>query len=139
MPVVVCNAPAAFQLWINDVCMEHIDMYCIVSLDDVLIYSNTLQQHRRDLSNIPEAVRKSRMKVKPSKCEFHQSDSEYLGLIIGQKGVQTDPVMTQAIWYWTAPTKIQEMQCLLGLCNFYRRFIQGLSRTARPLYARTKK
>jgi len=78
--------------------MEHIDMCCIVYLDDVLIYSNTLQQHRKDVSNILEAIRKSGMKVKPSTCEFHQNETEYLGFIIGQEGVKTDPVKTQAIW-----------------------------------------
>jgi len=119
MPFGLCNGPAAFQQWINEVLMEHIDMCCIVYLDDVLIYSNTLQQHRKDVSNILEAIPKSGMKVKPSKCEFHPSETEYLGFIIGQEGVKTDPVKTQAIWDWTAPKKIQEIQCFLGFCNFY--------------------
>jgi len=139
MPFGLCNAPAAFQRWINEVLIEHIDMNCIVYLDDVLIYSNTLQQHRKDVSNILEAIRKSGMKVKLSKCEFHQCETEYLGFIIGQEGVMTDPVKTQAIWDWTTPKKIKEIQCFLGFCNFYRRFIEGFSRTAKPLYARTKK
>jgi len=108
-------------------------------MDDVLIYSNTLQQHRKDVSTIHEAIRQSGMKVKPSKCLFHQGQTEYLGFIIGQEGVKTDPVKTQAIWDWTAPKKIKEIQCFLGFCNFYRRFIEGFSQTARPLYARTKK
>jgi len=139
MPFGLCNALAAFQRWINKVLMEYIDMCCIIYLDDVLIYSNTLQQHHKDVSNILEAIRKSGMKVKPSKCEFHQSETEYLGFIIGQEGVKTDPVKTQAIWDWTTPEKIKEIQSFLGFCNFYRRFIEGFSRTARPLYARTKK
>jgi len=109
MPFGLCNAPAAFQRWINEVLMEHIDMCCIVYLDDVLIYSNTLQQHRKDVSNILKAIRKSGMKVKPSKCKFHQSETEYLGFIIGQEGVKTDPVKTQAIWDWTTPKKIKEI------------------------------
>jgi len=119
--------------------MEHIDMCCIVYLDDVRIYSNTIQQHRKDISNILKAIRKSGMKVKPSKCEFHQSETEYLGFIIGQEGVKTDPVKTQAIWDGTTRKKIQEIQCFLGFCNFYRRFIEGFSRTAKPLYGRTKR
>jgi len=139
MPFGLSNAPAPFQPWINEVLIEHIDMCCIVYMDDVLIYSNTLQQHRKDVSNILEAIRKSGMKVKPSICEFHQCGREYLGFIIGQEGVKTDPVKTQAIWDWTAPKKIKEIQCFLGFCNFYRRFIGGFSRTAKPLYARTKK
>jgi len=83
MPFGLCNAPAAFQRGINEVLMEHIDMCCMIYLDDVLIYSNTLQQHQKDVSNILEAIRKSGMKVKPSNCEFHQSETEYLGFIIG--------------------------------------------------------
>jgi len=79
------------------------------------------------------------MKVEPSKCEFHQSETEYLGFIIGQEEVKTDPVKTQAIWDWTTPKKIKEIQCFLGFCNFYRRFIEGFSRTSKPLYAKTKK
>ena len=77
--------------------MEQIDMCCIVYPDDVRIYSNSLQQHRKDVSNILEGIRKSGMKIKPSKCEFHQSETEYLGFIIGQEGVKTDPVMTHAL------------------------------------------
>jgi len=139
MPFGLCNAPAAFQRWINEVLMGHIDMCCIVYLDDVLIYSNTVQQHQKDVSNILEAIRKSGMKLKPSKCEFHQNETEYLGFIIGQEGVTTDPVKTQAIWDWTTPKRIKEIQCFLGFCNFYRRFIEGFSRTAKPLYTKTKK
>jgi len=73
MPFGLCNTPAAFQRWINEVLMEQIDMCCIVYLDDVLIYSNPIQQHRKDSGNILEAIRKSGVKVKPSKCEFHQN------------------------------------------------------------------
>jgi len=119
MPFGLCNAPVAFQRWINEVLIEHIDMCCIVYLHEVLIYSNTLQLHREDVSHILKAIRKSGMKVKPSKCEFHQSETEYLGVIIGQEGVKTDPVKRQAIWDLTTPKKIKEIQCFLGFCKFY--------------------
>ena len=78
--------------------MEYIDMCCIVYLDDVLIYSKILQQHRREVSNILKAILKSGMKVKPSKCEFHQKETEYLGFIISEEGVKANPVKTQSIW-----------------------------------------
>jgi len=119
--------------------MERIDICWIVYLDAVLIYSNILQQHRKDVSNILEAIRKSGIRVKPSKCEFHQNETDYLGFIIGQEGVKTDSVKTQAIWDWTIPKKIKEIQCFVRFCNFYQQFIEGCSRTAKPLYAKTKK
>ena len=53
--------------------------------------------------------------------------------------MKKDPVKTQAIWDWTTPKKIKELQCFLGFCNFYRRFKEGFSRRARPQYAKTKK
>jgi len=141
MPCGLCNAPAAFQRWINEVLREHIDRCCIVYLDEVQIYSNTLQYHQKDVCNILKAIGRSGIKVKSSKCEFHQSETEYLGFIIGEEAVKTDPVKTQAIWDWTTPKKIKEIQCFLEFCNFYRRFtgIEGFSTTARQQCARTKK
>ena len=139
MPFGLCNAPAAFQRWINEVLMEYIDVCCIVYLDDVLIYSNTRLGHQRDVENILKAIQKSGMKIKPSKCEFHKKETEYLGYIISEKGIKADPVKAQAIWDRTAPKTKKEIQCFLGFCNFYRRFIEGFSRTAKPLYDRTQK
>src|ERR1700712_5944902 len=101
MPFGLCNAPAAFQRLNNKVLIEHIDICCIVCLDDVLVYSNTLQQHKKDVSTILEAIRQSGRKVKPSKCEFHQEETEYLGFIVNQDGVKTDPAKTQTVWEWT--------------------------------------
>ena len=79
------------------------------------------------------------MKVKPSKCEFHQKETEYLGFIVSEEGIKADPVKTQAIWEWTTPKSKKDIQSFLGFCNFYRRFIEGFSRTAKPLYHRTEK
>ena len=89
--------PNTLQRWINETLMEYIDICCIVYLDDVLIFSNNLQQHQQDVRNILKAIRKSGMKVKPSKCEFHKKETEYLGFIISREGIKTDPVKTQAI------------------------------------------
>ena len=79
------------------------------------------------------------MKVKPSKCEFHQKETEYLGFIISEEGIKADPVKTQAIWEWTTPKSKKDIQSFLGFCNFYRQFIEGFSRTAKPQYQRTEK
>jgi len=96
-------------------------------------------EHRKDVSSILEAIRKSGMKVKPSKCEFHQSETEYPGFLIGQEGVMTDPVKIQAIWDWTTPKKIMEIQCFLGFCNFYRRFIEGFQQDSQTNICKNKK
>ena len=79
------------------------------------------------------------MKLKPNKCEFHKTETEYLGLIINRDGVRADPVKTRAIEQWETPKTVKDIQCFTGFCNFYRRFINGFSRIARPLYQLTSK
>ena len=114
-------------------------MCCIVYRDHVLRYSGTLQQHRQDICNILEAIRGWGMKVKSSKWEFHQSEKKYLGFIIGEEGVKTDPVKTPAIWDWTKRQMIKEIYCFPGFCTLYPQFIAGFSRTVRPLYIPRKR
>ena len=79
------------------------------------------------------------MRLKPSKCEFHQTETEYLGFIISQEGIKVDPVKTKAVRTWAKPTLKKEIQSFLGFCNFYRRFIEGFSKIAKPLYQLTEK
>ena len=73
----LCNTPGVFPQWINQTHMEYINMCCTVYLNDILLYSNNLHQHRQDVRNILEAIPISGMKVKPSKCEFHKEETEY--------------------------------------------------------------
>jgi len=133
------NAPAAFQRWINKTLQSYIDICCIVYLDDVLIYSDNQEQQQKDVAAILRAIRQQGMKLRPSKCEFHQRETEYLGFIINNQGVKVDPIKTAAIWDWKEPTNKKGIQEFMGFCNFYRGFIDGFSRTAKPLYNRTKK
>ena len=79
------------------------------------------------------------MKLKPSKCEFHKNETEHLGFIINPKGVRADPVKTRAIKQWETPRTVKDIQCFTECCNFYRRFINGFGRIARPLYQLTTK
>ena len=79
------------------------------------------------------------MRLKPSKCEFHHTETEYLGFIISQEGIKVDPVKTKAIRTGAKPTRKKEIQSFLGFCNFYRRFIEGFSKIAKPLHQLTEK
>ena len=79
------------------------------------------------------------MKLKPSKCEFHKKEREYLGFIINPEGVRADPVKTRPIEQWETPKTVKDIQCFMGFCNFSRRFIYGFNRIARPLYQLTTK
>ena len=114
--------------------LSSIDICCIVYLDDVLIYSDSLEVDQKDVVAIIRAILKQGIKLKPSKYEFHQRETEYLGFIINKEGVKVDPVKTTAIWDWKAATSKKGIQEFMGFCNFYRRFIEGFSKTAKPLY-----
>ena len=139
MPFGLCNASATLPRWINRTLQRFIDRCCIVYLDDVLIYSDSLEQHKQDVRNIINSIYQSGMRLKSSKCEFHQMETEYLGFIISQEGIKVDPVKTKAIRTWARPTRKKEIQSFLGFCNFYRRFIEGFSKIAKPLYQLTEK
>jgi len=100
MPFRLINARAVFQRWINRTLQSYIDICWIVYLDDVLISSDSLEQHQKDVAAIIRAIRKQGMKLKPSKCEFYQRETEYLGFIINNEGVKVVPIKTPAIWEW---------------------------------------
>jgi len=134
VPFGLTNAPAAFQRWINNVLAEFLDICCIVYLDDILIYSDTREQHRKDVRNILEALRPSGMKAKPSKCEFHQTETEYLGFIISNEGVKMDPVKTEAIQEWENPKKVKEVQVFLDFATSTEGSSKDSAEPRTPLY-----
>ena len=86
-----------------------------------------------------ETIRKAGMKLKPSKCDFHKTETEYLGFIINPDGIRADLFKARAIKQWETPKTVKDIQCFTGFCNFYRRFINGFSRIARSLYQLTTK
>ena len=86
-----------------------------------------------------ETIRKTGMKLKPSKCEFHKTETEYLGFMINPDGIRADSVKTRAIEQWETPKTVKDIQCFTGFCNFYPRFINSFSRIAQLLYQLTTK
>ena len=97
MPFGLCNASATLQRWINRILQRFIDRRCIVYLHDVLIYSDNLEQHKQDVQNIINLIYQSGMRLNASKCEFHQTETEYLGFIISQEDIKKGLVKTKAI------------------------------------------
>ena len=138
MPFGLTNAPATFQRWINGILSQELDVCCIAYLDDVLIYSDTLEQHQKDVLRIMKRLKEAGIKLKPTKCEFHKEETEYLGIIIGPERTKVDPVKTEAIKEWTIPRNKRDIQSFIGFCNFYQQFIKEFSRIAKPLYKLTE-
>jgi len=139
MPFGLTNAPADFQRFIDDVLHPFLDNFCTDYLDDILIYSNTLQKHRIHVKTILTALSKAGLHLKPEKCEFHRTEVAYLGIIITNEGIKMDPRKVETIVQWGSPTNLHDVRAFLGFANFYRRFIKGYSEIVTPMVRLTKK
>ena len=139
MPFGLTNAPATFQHLMNDVLRDFLDDFAIVYLDDILIYSRSLDEHKRHVRLVLERLRANGLFAKPEKCAFHQTEIEYLGYLVSSDGVKMDPKKVSAIVDWPEPTNVTQLQAFLGFANFYRRFILNYSKIATPLTRLLKK
>jgi hypothetical protein len=136
----LCNAPATFQAFINDIFSDLVDDgHLVVYLDDILLFHNDLAKLHRLTHEVLRCLTKYDLYLKPEKCSFDQTAIEYLGVIISTGNVRMDPAKVQGIMKWPRPTKVKEIQSFLSFCNFYRRFIHDYSKIAHPLFQLTKK
>ena len=108
-------------------------------LDDILIYSKTLEEHRQHVRAVLERLQKAGLYLKPEKCEFHETQVEYLGLIVSTEGIKMDLGKLSAVLDWEEPRNVKDVQSFLGFANFYRRFINNYSRIVGPLTDLTHK
>ena len=139
MPFGLTNAPATFQAMVQDILRPLLDICVVVYIDDILIYSQTEQDHAKHIRQVFEILRSHKLYGKMSKCEFFKESVDYLGHVISSQGIATDPQKVASIKNWPQPTTLKEMQSFLGLCNYYRRFIADYSRIAAPLTDLTHK
>ena len=133
MPFGLTNAPATFQSHIHHVLHGYLDLFCIVYLDDILVFSFDRESHTEHVRKVLERLRKAQLFINSAKCVFYQSQVEFLGFIVGQEGISMDPERVQVIAEWPIPQTFRDIQVFLGFCNFYRRFIHGYSRLTAPL------
>ena len=137
MPFGLCNAGSTFQRLV-DVVMKLNFSILLVYLDDVIVYSKTVEEHLERLEKMFIRLREANLKVKPSKCYLLQSKVKFLGHVVSDAGVATDPEKVQAVveWPWA---NVHEVRSFLGLCSYYRRFVHGFAEVAGPLHAMTRK
>ena len=133
MPFGLTNAPATFQNLMNDVLRDFLDSFAVVYLDDILIYSRSIDDHQRHVRLVLERLRANGLFAKPEKCAFHQDEIEYLGYLVSVSGVKMDSRKVATILDWPEPSCVRDIQMFLGFANFYRRFIMGFSKIATPL------
>ncbi|KAJ7978484.1 Retrotransposon protein, putative, Ty3-gypsy subclass [Quillaja saponaria] len=111
----------------------YLDKFVVVYLDDIVIYSSTLEDHKQHLQLVFNRLRENQLFVKREKCSFAQKRIKFLGHIIKEGRVRMDLDKVKAIQEWKTPTSVTELRSFLGLANYYRRFVEGYSRKAAPL------
>ena len=136
MPFGLCNAPAAFQRQMNKL-FAHLP-FVVVYLDDILVFSRNEEEHAAHLRIMLSILREGKFYAKLSKCSFFQASTRFLGYVVDQEGIQMDPDKVSAIRDWPLPTNVSELRSFLGLCNHYKRFIEGYSIKIAPLNELTK-
>ncbi|CAI7787244.1 unnamed protein product [Closterium sp. NIES-53] len=133
MPFGMTNAPATFQMTMNEAFRPLLDECVIIYLDDILVYSRDKQQHLADLEAALTVLDKHRLLTKGSKYEFFQDRLEFLGHVISEAGVEIDPKKLNTVKAWHPPTNITELQSFLGFVNYVRRFVPDMAHLTAPL------
>jgi hypothetical protein len=129
------NVPAYFMYLMNNVFMDYLDKFVVVFIDVILVYSQNEQEHEEHLRKVLQRLRDCQLYAKLSKCEFWISKVLFLGHIINRDGLAVDPKKVAAIMDWKAPKDVQGIKSFIGMASYYRRFIEGFSKIARPMTA----
>ncbi|XP_038135153.1 uncharacterized protein LOC119779547 [Cyprinodon tularosa] len=133
MPQGITGAPATFQRLMERVVGDMNLLQCIVYLDDIIIFSRTLEEHEERLLKVLDRLEEFGLKVSIDKCQFCQTHVKYVGHVVSADGVSTDPEKLKAVAQWKQPTNLKALLSFLGFCGYYRRFIAHYSAIVRPL------
>ncbi len=131
------NAPAVFHGLINSILGDMINQFVFVYLDDILIFSPSLQVHIQHVRRVLQCLLENKLFVKAEKCEFHAESVTFLGHIISTRGIKPDPAKLEAVAMWPVPDSRKALQRFLGFANFYRQYIRNFGQIAAPLTALT--
>lgn len=136
MPFGLTNAPATFQRVMDNVFKELIGKCCLIYLDDIIIFSSSLQEHMQD--QVFSKLTSTNLKLQVKKSEFLRKDIEYLGHVISADGIKPNPNKLTAITNFTLPKTRKEIKSFLGLLGYYRKFIRDFARITKPLTTQLK-
>ncbi len=139
MPFGVTNAPSTFQRLMNQILQPVIKKIALVYLDDVIIYSTSIEQHIKHIDIVLDLLKKAGLKIKLSKCTFLQTSVKYLGHVISEKGITPDPMKIKAIENYPTPETVSQLKSFLGLAGYYRKFFKNFADRAHTLTILTKK
>ena len=133
LPFGLNNSPATYQRLMEQ-CLGDLNMkICIIYLDDLIIFSNSFEEHLERLETVFQRLRKCNLKLASKKCFFLQPRVKYVGFIVSEDGIATDPVKVEKVKNWPKPTCAEEVRQFVAFAGYYRRFIRNFSKVVRPL------
>ena len=110
----------------------------LVCLDDIVIWSTSLEDHLNRLRAVFERLKEAQLKLKPAKCVFLQRQFSFLGHVVSSEGIHTDLEKTRSVREWPSPKNVSELRSFLGLLSYYRRFFHNFAVKAEPLLRVTR-
>jgi len=133
MPVGWDNAPATFQAMMNTILREFLDHGVVVYLDDILIYSQKMEEHEALVKQVLGRLERHDLAVSLKKSVFHVDTVEFLGYIMGKAGVTMSENQVESILNWRAPWLVKDIQIFIGFANFYPHIIENFSKVCKPI------
>ena len=140
MPFGLCNAPATFQRLMQKILagLGGNNPFCNVYIDDIIVYSTSIEEHLDHLTQVFSRLRSSGLKLHPNKYSFGYSEVKYLGPVISAEGIAPNPEKIRAVQDLAVPVNVRKVREFLGLVGYYRCFIPNFTRVAGPLHALLK-
>jgi len=133
LPMGLTNAPAEFMRMMEDTFRAQLNKSVMVFLDDILIYSDTLEEHEKHVQEVLEKLQEKKLYAKLSKCAFFRQEVEFLGHYVGRRGIRMVDEKVSAVEEWPTPEKQKDVERFIGLAGYYRRFIKDFSKISAPL------
>jgi hypothetical protein len=139
MPMGLSNSAPVFERLMERVLSGLTWKTCLVYLDDIIIFSRTFENHLANLREVFERLKEAHLKLSPKKCHFFKTKVKFLGHIVSDEGVSTDPSKIKAVKDWPIPRNVKEVRSFLGLTSYYRKFIYKYADKAKALHKITEK
>ena len=139
MPMGLTNSPATFQR-LMELALSGLQWHtCLIYLDDIVVFGSTFDEHLQRVEEVLNRIRTAGLKLKPEKCQLFQKEVDFLGHLVSAEGLRPNPHNIAKVEQWPTPTNVTDVRRILGLGNYYRRFVKNYSQLVRPLTDLTRK
>ncbi|XP_036347166.1 uncharacterized protein LOC118756514 [Rhagoletis pomonella] len=133
------SAPATFQRALDQVIGPEMEPHAFAYLDDIIVIGSTFEEHVQNLREVLSRLQRANLRINPEKCDFFKKELRYLGHVVSEKGIHTDPEKVAAIRELKPPSNVKEVRQYLGIASWYRRFVPDFATLSQPLTALLKK